>query len=102
MDEAQPAPATARPPRRRPLGVIVTTVGLVLTAASAYLVAATALLEGSVPWTALPLLGETGNVVALDRGARPRRRGGRARAGHRGAGRWRSGSTCSGPGAGPG
>ncbi len=64
MDEAQSPPATARPPGRRPLGVVVTTVGLVLTAASAYLVAATALVEGSVPWTALPLLGETGNVVA--------------------------------------
>ena len=53
MDEAQPPPATARPPGRRPLGVVVTTVGLVLTAASAYLVAATALVEGSVSWTAL-------------------------------------------------
>lgn len=65
MDETQPAPAPARPPRRRPLGVIITTLGLVLTGLSAYLVAGAALLDGSAPWHDVPLLGETSNVFAL-------------------------------------
>jgi hypothetical protein len=45
--------------------VIIVAVGLVLTAASAFLVAAGALLDGSVPWGDVPLLGETSDVVAL-------------------------------------
>lgn len=63
MDEAQPA---ATPPRRRrPLGVIIVAVGLVLTGFSAYVVAAAALLGDTVAWGSVPLLGETNNVVAL-------------------------------------
>jgi hypothetical protein len=65
VDEAQTAPVAVRPPRRRPLGVIIVTVGLVLTGLSAYLVAAAALLGGTVLWTDVPMLGETSNVVAL-------------------------------------
>jgi hypothetical protein len=65
VDEAQPAPATTRPTRRRPPGVIIVSVGLVLTGVTAYLVSVAALLQGSVPWTDVPLLGETSNVVAL-------------------------------------
>ena len=61
MDERNPhrrRPAAAA----APAGVIITTLGLVLTGLSAYLVAGAALLDGSAPWHDVPLLGETSNV----------------------------------------
>lgn len=63
MDEAQGTPAPARP--RRPTGVIIVTIGLVLTGLSSYLVAATALTRGTTPWGDVPVLGETNSVVRL-------------------------------------
>ena len=60
MDEP-PVP----PRRRRPAGVIVVTVLLTLTSFAAFVIAATALTSGSVPWATVPLLGETSSVIAL-------------------------------------
>ena len=101
MDEAQTASAAARPPRRRPLGVIIVTVGLVLTGLSAYLVAVAALLGDTVPWTDVPLLGETSDVIALRPVPGPSSRPPASRSARC---RWssRSASSCSGPGVGPG
>lgn len=63
MDEAQVA--TAAPRRRRPAGVVVVTIGLLLTGLSAGLVAWAALQGESIPLRDVPLLGDTVEVVAL-------------------------------------
>jgi hypothetical protein len=46
--------------------VIITTLLLILTALGAFLVAAAAFVDGSVPWATVPVLGETSNLVALN------------------------------------
>lgn len=69
MDEVQALAGPAR--RRRPLGVIIVTIGLLFTAAIAYLVAADALLEIFAPRADVPVLGESSDVVAFPALPRP-------------------------------
>jgi hypothetical protein len=57
-------PSTTRPrSRRRPLGVILIAVLLLLTSVTCFLVAAAALVDGAVPWATVPPLGEAADLL---------------------------------------